>query len=82
MTLFFTCTFPVKAVSRIDEANENAVTNAIIKLQRGEAKKIYYVTGHEEPNLKSMHPEGLGRLAEAIANEHLTIDELLLGQAG
>ncbi len=71
-----------KAVSRIDQVSEEAVTNAILKLQRGAAKKVYYLTGHDEPSLSSVGPEGVGLLKEAIANEHFTIEELFLAQSG
>ncbi len=69
-----------KAVARINEATEEAVTNAIVKLQRGEAKKIYYVTGHGEPDLKSVNQDGLKFFADSVVDEHLTLEEIFLGQ--
>ena len=70
----------MKAVSRINEASEQAITNAIIKLSRGAAKKIYYVIGHGEPNIKDDQAAGLSALASAISDEHLTLDTILLSQ--
>lgn len=67
-------------VSRINEASEEAITNAIIKLTRGEAKKIYYVEGHGEPDLKDSGQAGLSQFAAAIADEHLTIEGMFLAQ--
>lgn len=70
-----------KAVSRINEASEEAVTNAIIKLTRGEAKKIYYVEGHSEPDMTdAVKQEGIKILADAIGDEHLTIESIMLAQ--
>lgn len=70
-----------KAVSRINETDEQAITNSIIKLTRGEAKKIYYVEGHEEPDINDAEsPKGLKQFASAIQDEHLTIEGILLGQ--
>ncbi len=71
-----------KGVSRLNEFNEEAVTNAIIKLTRGEARKIYYVQGHDELALDGTGPEGLKALSEAIDDEHLTVSGLLLSRAG
>lgn len=71
-----------KAVSRINEVSEEAITNAIIKLTRGEAKKIYYVEGHGEPSLTDSSEGGAKQLADAIVDEHLTVESLLVGQQG
>lgn len=65
-------------VSRINDMTEEALTNAIIKLTRGAAKRIYYITGHEEPELNSSQPNGFARVAAAISDEHLTVQPLLL----
>lgn len=70
-----------KSVSRINEDTEQALTNAIIKLTRGAAKKIYYVIGHDEPDLKSDEAQGVAAFAAAIGDEHLTVEELLLSQS-
>lgn len=67
-----------KGVSRLNETTEQAITNAIIKLTRGAAKKIYYVTGHEEPDIKSPQQNGFVKLADAISDEHLTVEPILL----
>jgi ABC-type uncharacterized transport system involved in gliding motility auxiliary subunit len=69
-----------KGVSRINEASEEAITNAIVKLQRGEAKKLYYVTGHNEPDIKSINQDGLKKFADSVGDEHLTIEEIFLAQ--
>lgn len=71
-----------KAVSRINEASEQAVTNAIVKLVRGESKKIYYVEGHDEPDLTSEEPNGTKNLADAIGDEHLIVESIFLAQKG
>lgn len=70
-----------KGVSRLNEFTEEAITNAIIKLTRGEAKKIYYVEGHDELNLSGTGPEGLKLLADSIEDEHLTVEGLVLSRS-
>lgn len=69
-----------KGVSRINETSEEAITNAIIKLTRGEAKKIYFIQGHDEPDLESMRAEGFKAFSSSVADEHLTVEGILLGE--
>jgi|GEM_PF-251575 len=71
-----------KQVSRLNEFSEEAITNAILKLTRGEAKKIYYVTGHGEPSLQDGSPRGLKAFHDAVGDEHLTLEEIVLGEKG
>lgn len=67
-----------KAVSRINDLSEEAVTNAILKLTRGDEKKVYYVEGHGEPDLKSKSE--LEPFAGAIADEHMKIEGITLAE--
>lgn len=66
--------------SRINEYSEQAITNAIIKLTRGAAKKIYYVQGHGEPGLESADPNGMKLFAGAMDDENLKVEGLMLIQ--
>jgi len=69
-----------KGVSHINEVSEEAITNAVIKLARGEAKRVYYVEGHGEPDITSDAPQGLKSFAEAVGDEHLLIENIILAQ--
>lgn len=69
-------------VSRLNEVTEEALTNAIIKLTRGEARKVYYVTGHGEPDLQGRTADGLQLFAGAIGDEHMTMEPILLSKGG
>jgi ABC-type uncharacterized transport system involved in gliding motility auxiliary subunit len=71
-----------KAVSRINAIDEQSVTNAIIKLTRGAAKKIYHIQGHGEPQLENQAQGGLKDFESALSDEHLQIEGLLLAQTG
>ncbi len=71
-----------KSVSRINEIDEQAITNAVVKLTRGAAKKLYYVQGHGEPALDSSVEGGMKQFADALADEHLELEGLLLAQTG
>ncbi|WKZ57915.1 MAG: Gldg family protein [Bdellovibrionota bacterium] len=66
--------------SRLSESSESAVTNAILKLVRGEAKKIYYVTGHGQPDLNGVNELGLKALGDSLTDEHLSIQPIVLAQ--
>lgn len=68
-------------VSRINEASEEAIVNAVLKLTRGDAKKIYYVVGHGEPELGSDAQDGLKQFAEALGDEQLTVEAFVPAQA-
>lgn len=71
-----------KAISRVNQIDEQTVTNAIIKLSRGASKKLYYVQGHGEPALDSRTQGGMKEFADALSDEHVTLEGLLLAQAG
>jgi len=57
---------------------EQEVINALIKLEQGEGKKVYYLTGHGEPSLDSQTEEGYLFLSEAIRGENIQLGRLLL----
>ena len=69
-----------KGTSRLNEVSEQTLTNAIIKLTRGEARRVYYVQGHDEPDIQGQDASGLKGFAEAVADEHLTMEGLVLAQ--
>ncbi|MBX7143756.1 MAG: GldG family protein [Oligoflexia bacterium] len=69
-----------KGVSRLNEFSEEAITNGILKLTRGEAKKVYYVSGHDEPSITRDGVQGLKLFAEGIADEHLKVESILLSK--
>jgi ABC-type uncharacterized transport system involved in gliding motility auxiliary subunit len=67
-------------ISRINDSSEEGITNAILKLTRGEAKKVYVVQGHGEPDIAGGDPGGLKGFAEAVGDENLTLAPIVLGQ--
>lgn len=71
-----------KSVSRINEIDEQSVTNAVIKLTRGAAKKVYYLQGHGEPSLENGGEGGMKEFAAALGDEHYTVQGLILLQTG
>lgn len=69
-----------KGVSRVNDTTEQTIINSVLKLTRGEAQKVYYVIGHDEPELTAEGPQGLKDFASALADEHLSIVPLLLAE--
>jgi ABC-type uncharacterized transport system involved in gliding motility auxiliary subunit len=65
----------------VTELTESALTNALVKLTRGKAKKIYFLTGHNERPVDGEEAgkgEGFQQAKEALANENYTVETLLL----
>jgi ABC-type uncharacterized transport system involved in gliding motility auxiliary subunit len=71
-----------KGISRLNQVDEQSITNAIIKLSRGAQKRLYYVQGHGEPQLESAAAGGMQELKEALGDEHIKVEGLILAQSG
>ncbi|MFN7956254.1 MAG: Gldg family protein [bacterium] len=68
---------------RITEPTEEKITNGIIKVSGGEAKTIYVLKGHGEPELEDVAaPHGYGYLKKALEDEHYKVQDLLLMTKG
>jgi ABC-type uncharacterized transport system involved in gliding motility auxiliary subunit len=70
------------AISRINTVDEQSVTNAIVKLTKGISKKIYYIEGHGEPDIGTDTESGMRSFVDALGDEHLTIEGLMLPRVG
>lgn len=68
-------------VSRVNEASEEGIANAILKLTLGDAKKIYYVVGHGEPELSMDAQDGMKQFVEALGDERLTVEAFVPAQS-
>mgnify|MGYP001294721661 CR=1 FL=1 len=67
-----------KGVSRLSQITEDVITNAIIKLTRGDSKKIYLLQGHGESGLDDPSESGLKAFADSASNEHLAVEGIVL----
>jgi ABC-type uncharacterized transport system involved in gliding motility auxiliary subunit len=66
----------------IQNADEETITNAILKLRSNEQKKIYFTIGHGERSLEKSDKEGYSGVREALEKENLVVASLnLLQQA-
>lgn len=64
--------------ARVEQATEEALTNAIIKVTREARKKIYFLTGHGEKSIETSGKGGFSAAREAIEEENYDVESLLL----
>jgi ABC-type uncharacterized transport system involved in gliding motility auxiliary subunit len=64
----------------IDEATEEKITNAIIKVTREGEKTVYFLTGHGEKDINATGPEGFSAAREAMGRQNYQVRELNLAQ--
>jgi ABC-type uncharacterized transport system involved in gliding motility auxiliary subunit len=66
---------------RTNGANEQELTNAIIKAVEGRTKKVYFVTGHKERDTTSSDERtGYSALSQALTRDNFAVAPLLLAQ--
>ncbi len=66
---------------RISSADEESMTNALVRLLRVEEKKIYFLKGHGEHSPMSSDQEGMSIAKDQIEKQDYKIDEIVLLQA-
>jgi len=65
--------------TRVNDLSEEVLTNALVRITGAETKRIYFVTGHGEPDITAREtPDGLGQLAASLENEGAEVVPLLL----
>lgn len=67
----------------VDQATEETLTNAIIKVTRAKTKTVYFVQGEGEPGIDDVEtPAGYGQAAADLRNEQYAVAPLVLVQEG
>ncbi len=69
-----------KQESRVTAAEEEALTNALIKVTRDRELNVAFVSGHGERDLKDSERGGLTLLKEALEKQHYAVKPLPLDQ--
>ncbi len=64
----------------VDDATEEKVTNALIKVTRKEEKTVYFLQGHGERALNDTAPEGFSAVREAIEKQNYRVETYNLAQ--
>ncbi|RTZ90672.1 MAG: hypothetical protein DSY91_06050 [Deltaproteobacteria bacterium] len=74
-TLVFLCG---KRKEKILQSDEEAITNALIKVTQKKKKKIYFLTGHGEKDLKSAGKTGYSKVKKSLEEKNYEVKSLLL----
>ncbi len=67
--------------SAIQSNDEESITNAILKLMRGEEKKIYFLIGHGERSLKDTGKDGYSNARAMLEKGAYKVEDLSLLQS-
>jgi ABC-type uncharacterized transport system involved in gliding motility auxiliary subunit len=66
---------------RVKMAEEQGMTNALIRLGRAGKKTIYFLTGHGERGLTDIGQEGYSELKKAVEQQNYEVKPLILAAA-
>lgn len=65
---------------RVTTSNEQELTNALIKVVTGAARKVYFTQGHGEKDTASTDRGGLSTATEQMKQDNFTVEQLVLIQ--
>ena len=65
---------------RVSSANEQELTNALIKVVTGTTRKVYFTQGHGEKDIASTERTGLSTATESMKQDNFAVDSLVLIQ--
>ncbi len=68
--------------SQLAETSEQSITNAIKKLVEVEARRVYFIVGHGEPDINDASPEGLKDFSTSLSDEQFLVSSLFLAETG
>ena len=63
---------------RVTASQEQDITNAIVKILKGETKKVYFTTGHQERSLEETGAGGLSAIGSRLEESNYEVAELAL----
>src|SRR5205814_9644538 len=69
-----------KKEARAKEISEESLTNALIEVTRGSAKKIYFTKGHGEHEIGDSTERGLKNFVESLKSEGYQAEQILLAE--
>jgi ABC-type uncharacterized transport system involved in gliding motility auxiliary subunit len=71
-----------KIEKRSEEVREEDLTNAIIKVGRSEAKKIYFIEGHGEKDIADTDRSGYSEAQKALESQGYTVGKVNIAAEG
>ncbi len=63
---------------KVQGANEEKMTNALVKLRRQKKRVVYFLTGHGEADLENTERQGLSQAKQALTDVDYEVKPLLL----
>jgi len=67
---------------RTNIADEEHITNALVRLLHGKVQKVYWITGHGERDFRGTGPQPLSLLAETLSKQDYAFSALNLMEQG
>jgi len=71
-----------KQETKVQNPNEENMTNAILKVIKDQKKKIYFLEGHGEQNPDNTEGQGYSAARKALERDGFQVEKLLLLQTG
>lgn len=68
--------------SKVEEASEEKITNALIKLLKEKVPSLCALTGHGEKSFNSQEPEGYSQVRKALTDQSYEVKDVNLAQEG
>ena len=65
---------------RFTGIEEQALTNAILKVTKKEIKKLYFLSGHGEPDIDESGEKGFAEVKKALGYETYLVEKVVLAQ--
>ena len=69
-------------IERVTSDQEQDLTNGLIKAVEGEERKAYFLQGHGERSPAGAERDGYSGLADALRLDNLSVETVILSQAG
>ena len=69
-------------IERVVSDEEQALTNALIKVVEGQELRAYFIEGHGERSPTGTERDDYGGLGEALQRDNLQVDTVVLAQTG
>ena len=71
-----------KQETKIKQATEENLTNALLQVTRDQQKKIYFLSGHKEKSIEDKEKNGYSQAKQSLERDHYKVEQLLLLQTG
>jgi ABC-type uncharacterized transport system involved in gliding motility auxiliary subunit len=69
-------------VERVVGDQEQELTNGLLKVIEGQQRKVYFVQGHGEKDIRSSERDGYKAVSDALAGDNYRVETLVLAQQG